>query len=391
MGNPYLNRDETIILTTQRIRINSTLTDVMLTNQRLILVDPGHAQFRPQTIPLTTIETVMTGEDADGNPDISLSLSALTPQGATQSKELIFSQKASGERKQERDEWVKQLKEQIASVREEALSIKIISPYRESAIQSGEIKPDRIARYPVDSPFKGTSHSMQEPGLTSEQKDSGEEIGSEPVSPDKVIPTITETTDSIATVGEPEQKSGTLASRFHPPAAPSNKSKIIAVTAIIIIFLALIGAGVIYSTSLQGNSGIPPEPVDTPTIPPVTTTIPTPAVQQTVTPQATIILPTQPQVLIPPTGVWVRVIYNGNFTGSIGSAGKMRPVTGSVDQFYQVPTVDGIVQALIQKQDGSGNVLTAEVYRNGTMVKNVSITAPQGRIDLVVDLKRVYS
>jgi hypothetical protein len=331
----------------------------------------------------------MTGEDTDGNPVISLSLSALTPQGATQSKELIFSQKASGERKQERDEWVKQLKEQIASVREEALSIKIISPYRESAIQSGEIKPDRIARYPVDSPFKGTSHSMQEPGLTSEQKDSGEETGSEPVSPDKVIPTITETTDSIATVGEPEQKSGTLASRFHPPAAPSNKSKIIAVTAIIIIFLALIGAGVIYSTSLQGNSGTPPEPLDTPTIPPVTTTIPTPAVQQTVTPQATIILPTQPQVLIPPTGVWVRVIYPGNFTGSIGSAGKMRPVTGSVDQFYQVPTVDGIVQALIQKQDGSGNVLTAEVYRNGTMVKNLSITAPRGTTDLVVDLKRV--
>jgi hypothetical protein len=389
MGNPYLNRDETIILTTQRIRINSTLTDVMLTNQRLILVDPGHAQFRPLTIPLTTIETVMTGEDADGNPVISLSLSALTPQGATQSKELIFSQKVKGERKQERDEWVKQLKEQIASVREQALTIKIISPDRESAIQSGEIKPDRIARYPVDSPFKGTSHSMQEPGLTSEQNDSGEETGSEPVLPEKVSPIITEATEPIVPVGEPEQKSETLASRFHPPAAPSNKSKTIAVMAIIIIFLALIGAGVIYSTSPQGNSGTPSEPVNTPTIPPVTTTIPTPTVQQTVTPQATIILPTQPQVLIPPTGVWVRVIYPGNFTGSIGSAGKMRPVTGSVDQFYQVPTVDGIVQALIQKLDGSGNVLTAEVYRNGTMVKNVSITAPRGTIDLVIDLKRV--
>jgi hypothetical protein len=83
------------------------------------------------------------------------------------------------------------------------------------------------------------------------------------------------------------------------------------------------------------------------------------------------------------------VIYPGNFTGSVGSAGKMRPVNGTVDQFYQVPTVDGIVQVLIQKKDASGNVLTAEVYRNGTMVKNVSITAPRGRIDLVVDLKRV--
>jgi hypothetical protein len=389
MGNPYLNRDETIILTTQRIRINSMLTDVLLTNQRLILVDPSHAQFRPQTIPLTTIETVMTGEDADSNPIISLSLSAITPQGATQSKELIFSQKASGERKQERDEWVKQLKEQIASVREQAFSIKIISPDRESAIQSGEIKPDRIARYPVDSPFKGTSHSMQEPGLTSEQKDSVAETGSEPVSPDKVIPTITETTVPIVPVGEVEQKSGTLASRFHPPAAPSNRGKTIAVTAIIIIFLALIGAGVIYSTSLQGNSGTPPEPVDTPTIPPVTTTIPIPAVQQTVTPLATIILPTQPQVLIPPSGVWVRVVYPGNFTGTVGTFGTMRTVTGSFDKFYQVSTVDEIVQVLIQKLDGSGNVLTAEVYRNGTMVKNVSITAPRGTIDFNVDLKKV--
>ena len=390
MGNPYLNRDESIILTTQRIKITSTLTDILLTNQRLILVDPSHAQFRPQTIPLTTIETVMTGEDAEGNPLISLSLSAITPQGATQSKELIFSQKTRGERKQERDEWVKQLKEQIASVREQAFSTTITTPDQESAIQSGEIKPDRIARYPVDSPFKGTSHSMPEPGLTSEQKDSGEEIRSEPVSPEKEIPPQTEAMESIAPVGEAEQKSGTLASRFHPPAAPSNKSNIIAVTAIIIIFLALIGAGIIYSTSLQGNSGTPQEPVNTPTISSGTTTIPTPPVQPTVTAQATIIpLPTQSLVLIPPTGVWVRVIYPGNFTGSIGSAGKMRPVTGSVEQFYQVPTVDGIVQALIQKMDGSGNTLTAEVYRNGTMVKNVSITAPRGRIDLVVDLKRV--
>jgi hypothetical protein len=389
MGNPYLNRDETIILTTQRIRINSTLIDVMLTNQRLILVDSSHAEFRPQTIPLTTIETVMIGEDADGNPVISLSLSALTPQGATQSKELIFSQKASGERKQERDEWVKQLKEQIASVREQALSIKIISPDRESAIQPDEIKPDRIARYPVDSPFKGNNYPSKGHGVPSEPEDSTKDSKIEFVSQEKVIPIITEVTEYEAMAGKAEQKSATLASRFHPPAPPPARSKTIVITAIVIIILAIIGAGVIYSTSLQGNSGTPPEPVNTPTIPPVATTIPPPTVQQTVTPQATIILPTQPEVLIPPTGVWVRVIYSGNFTGSIGSAGKMRPVNSSGDKFYQIPTVDGIVQALIQKLDASGKILTAEVYRNGTMVKNVSITAPRGTIDLVVDLKRV--
>ena len=163
----------------------------------------------------------------------------------------------------------------------------------------------------------------------------------------------------------------------------------IAVTAIIILILALVGGGVIFSTILQGNPGVPSVPVNTPVIPPVTTTVPTPTLQQTATLLVTPVPPPQPQVIIPPNGVWVRVIYSGSFTGTVGTAGKMAQVTGSNDQFYQIPTIDGIVQALIQKLDGSGNVLTTEVYKNGTMVKNGTITAPRGTLDLRVDLKRV--
>jgi hypothetical protein len=161
------------------------------------------------------------------------------------------------------------------------------------------------------------------------------------------------------------------------------------VTAIVIVILALVGGGIIYSTTLQGNSVAPSVPVITPAIPPVATIVPTPTVQLTATPPVTPEPTAQLQVIIPPTGVWVRVIYSGNFTGTVGTSGNMRLVTGSIDQLYQVPTIDGTVEALIQKLDGSANILTTEVYKNGQMVKRGTIIAPRGTIDLRVDLERV--
>jgi hypothetical protein len=324
----------------------------------------------------------MTGEDAQDNPLLSLSLSAMTPQGATQSRELIFSRQVSGERKQERDDWVKQLKEHIATVRQQALLTPNPPSHQETGILSGEIKPDKIARFPVDSPLVGKSHSLQDPVMTPVLNGSADDTKREFVSPENGTPAAPES-------GEAAQNSSPLSSRFHPPDAASNRSKSITVTAIIIVILALVGGGVIYSTTLQGNPYAPSLPVITPAIPPVATTVPTPTVQQTATSQVTPVPISHPQIIIPTNGVWVRVIYSGNFTGTVGTTGKMRLVTGSVDQFYQVPTIDGTVEAQIQKLDGSGNLLTTEVYKNGQVVKSGSITAPRGTIDLRVDLKRV--
>ncbi len=107
MSTPYFNRDESIILTAHKVKFDTALSDVMLTSERIILIDAGYAQFKPQIIPLATIETVIPGEDAYGNPIITLSLAATTRGGATQSKELVFSLQAGGERKQECNDWVK--------------------------------------------------------------------------------------------------------------------------------------------------------------------------------------------------------------------------------------------------------------------------------------------
>jgi hypothetical protein len=67
----------------------------------------------------------------------------------------------------------------------------------------------------------------------------------------------------------------------------------------------------------------------------------------------------------------------------------MQQINGSVNQFYRIPTIDDLIEATIQKQDGSGNVLTVEIYKNGKMVKRSTIASPMGILDLHVDLKKV--
>ena len=383
MSTPYFNRDESIILTAHKVKFESASSDVMLTNQRLILIDAGYAQFKPQTIPLATIETVIPGEDAYGNPIITLSLAATTPGGATQPKDLVFSQKTSGERMQERNDWVKRLKEQVTSVRQKA------SPITPADQDTDIIFDDTVAsgtdRAPDALTPPQTSPAPQEPVMTSLQKDTwaGE------TSPDNATP------DEPVTASATESPSKIpLSSRFHPPGAPSGKPNFSAIAAIIIVILAIAGGVFIYSNTLQATPPEPPGPVTTLPITPAATTAATPVPttivpEQTLTPPVTLLPITQPPVIIPDTGVWVRVQYAGSFTGQVGISGGIRQVSGSGEQFYQIPTIDGVVEATIQKQDGSGNVLAVEIYKNGTLVKGSTVAAPGGTVDIHVDLKTV--
>jgi hypothetical protein len=67
----------------------------------------------------------------------------------------------------------------------------------------------------------------------------------------------------------------------------------------------------------------------------------------------------------------------------------MRHVSGTGEHIYQIPTVDGPVDVTIDKQDGSGDVLSVEVYKDGTLVKRDTNSAPRGIVDMSVDLKGV--
>ena len=118
-GIPYLESGESLILTTDRVRVNTVQYDLLLTTRNLILVDVRYAQFQPQMIPLLTIQSVKGGKTANGELVITLFFTETASSGGSESMVLLFSQQPGEQRKRERDEWLKTLMGLIVSVRQE--------------------------------------------------------------------------------------------------------------------------------------------------------------------------------------------------------------------------------------------------------------------------------
>ena len=142
---------------------------------------------------------------------------------------------------------------------------------------------------------------------------------------------------------------------------------------IVILILGIAGAVVLYPEYLA----LPEKeifPVQNPAI--AETTVP--ALSSQLTPSPT-------QIVIPPTGVWVRVTYPQNYYGRLGNPGSLRGITGSGDRFYQVDEKNRLVQVQIYKTDNTGDMLTVGIYRNGEIIYRRSITSPGGVIELLID------
>jgi hypothetical protein len=95
----------------------------------------------------------------------------------------------------------------------------------------------------------------------------------------------------------------------------------------------------------------------------------------------------QPQVILPPKGVWVRITYPGKYTGTYGTPGSQSPVNDTGDHFYMVSTMNGPVEAFIRKMDGSADELVIEAYKNGELMKRTTSDLPRGTIEFQADFK----
>ena len=149
----------------------------------------------------------------------------------------------------------------------------------------------------------------------------------------------------------------------------------ITIIAIILIFLGITVAAVFYSPD-NAAPGIQPAPV--PTHGSNQTPVPGPSVQQ---------FPVPARVVIPPTGVWVRVLYPRNYSGQVGIPGSLREVAGSGDQMYKIYDGDSITQVKIHKGDNTADTLTVEVYREGTIIDGRIISNPMGSIEFMIDTR----
>ncbi|MCK9593386.1 MAG: hypothetical protein M0Q91_15380, partial [Methanoregula sp.] len=159
-----------------------------------------------------------------------------------------------------------------------------------------------------------------------------------------------------------------------PPPSPRSGSRrgvIIAVTAIVLIIFAIAIVGL-------NNSAYRTQPVVEPVSTPTSTLQQTPPLQQT---------PVPTPVIIPQTGVWVRVGYPGQYYGWLGSPGSLRGINSSGDQIYKMPENAVNIQVNMYKQDNSGNTLAVDVYRDGKIINSRSISMPMGSIELLMDAK----
>jgi hypothetical protein len=122
MGSPYLNSGEAIVLTTDRVSADALLYDLMLTTERIVLIDNRYARFEPRIIPLSAIMSVQGGKTPGHDPVITLLFRAGEGGAGQQPLNLVFSQNPLENRKPERDDWVRKLIE-LSVARQEKVAV----------------------------------------------------------------------------------------------------------------------------------------------------------------------------------------------------------------------------------------------------------------------------
>jgi len=112
MDDPALQGDEQILIRTQGVHVKSISFEGILTTRRIILVDRIKGVLPPKEIPLSTIQSVETGENAIR--DQVLSLGVITRTGGARQMVLTFSREGGGNRAKERDEWARLIQAHLA-------------------------------------------------------------------------------------------------------------------------------------------------------------------------------------------------------------------------------------------------------------------------------------
>jgi hypothetical protein len=109
MGSPYLNSGEAIVLTTHRVSVDAVAYDVMLTTERIVLIDNRNARFDPKIIMLSSVLSVQGGKTPAQDPVITLLFRMVEEGSARPPLNLVFTQNRHEDRKPERDDWVRSL------------------------------------------------------------------------------------------------------------------------------------------------------------------------------------------------------------------------------------------------------------------------------------------
>jgi hypothetical protein len=330
LNNIKLASDESILHKTQTIIIKGVRYEAVLTNKRLITVESETGHIR-EDILFEEIDLAISGENKFHEPVITLIINL--PDGDKRTIEFIFIHFVANKN-------IVELGKCMEILKENGVQLGSRSPLSGSALLSRKTIDESIVEKPVSRPAVPEWTIV---GPLRNDKQSKEEED-----PPERTP--------LATIGV-----------------------IILILVVMIVGITLIGQSlhekppaVPHNTTAVVTSEPTPAPTPTPT--------PQPTPTNQVNPFPT---ETPPTYTIPPTGVWVKVQYLGNFSGSIGAYGRNIDVSGTGVKWYQVPVVDPKnIDGSIAKLDGTLDKLVVEIYKDGTLNSRKSTTAPYGVIDL---------
>jgi hypothetical protein len=423
---------------------------MMLTTQRIILANSRDLRFQPQMFPLADILSVKTGETPRGEPVISLMVIDTNEGANPQPLTLIFSRQYWEPRKQECDEWVKKIMENIVCVRQKAAGQDKVMPVPDQELgmqpsirrwsttdiirphttivstppAEDEIilNPDQPEFPPIQKPVISERPAGKEPTIPTEEIPEHEKLKI----PEKIIAEkIHSTTGLISSdlviaeqlvleeIPESSEKVTLPTSPAEIPPVPTDELKEFTES---VVHQMPVDIEPLVPLSREETLQIIP-----PSSPPpsyrsngrtllaigaiiiiICTFIggafiwsfsisgnnaPVLTPDMTPTPQPLQTFSPPTPVAIPTNGVWVRINYPKNFIGWIGNPGMLQPVSGSGEFFYKITNNENIVEISVQKQDESGETLSVEVIRNGEIISNRTIRTPMGSIDILIDVR----
>ncbi len=341
MADPYLADDETIILAAEHIRVRSKeYPALILTNRRLLLIRSAGEAISVGEYPLDALRSALVSQAPRDDP--SLLLTYVTPRGDLRREIFSFTGTPEQRRADEVREWAKKL----------------------SATLKPLVKDEGIL---TESPPGGASAATAA-GTPLPSREIPESRGR---SSKLVIPDISD-------ILEPAK----------PPASPARR--IIPVAAILVVIAVLAGIFFLSHATSEANTDLPVPSIPATPVPAATAvTITTVPVTEITSPLSGAGVSGTDQFVIPSTGVWIRIRYSGNFTGSVGSGSVMIPVAGSGDHFYHQAVTTGSIRAFVEKEDGSGNKLSVDIYQDGAIVADGhgETTKPFGGVNIQIGLR----
>ena len=136
-----------------------------------------------------------------------------------------------------------------------------------------------------------------------------------------------------------------------------------------VLFAVLLLAGIVITSGCTSQQ---PTPQTTPT--------PT-GTRAQVSGTSTISIKETTPVIIPPTGVFVRVSYLGGFSGTYGINNVMQNVRNSGDRLYPLEGT-GTVTAMFSKEDKSAHALTAEIWKDGRLLTSAANSTAFGKVSV---------